>query len=389
MKLKPKEILWEVTNKCNKNCLYCGSKDTINNPNIKELSTRDKKAMALNIVKLGPEEITFTGGEPGCVADEVIYLAKMMSEKVKSKVITNGYNIHNFISESTISAIGWSINSTEDISAAETLMNTIGFQDIQKELGFGGKITVVTNFGNHNIFQFKKLFDFIKEHHCYWQLQLTEGAGLTLTKEGILHLYDLINQYCVPCNDMGFCLADDLQITHKCSAGIHGIGITCDGYVTSCLSKRSWSKVETTEANLVNLKTYQSLSDIWASDYFNKERFGDDCECCRSKIQYPNVPFDYVPVMKMRLDTPVVTTTNPADGLKPWGFPTKIPNDGPNNPIIIMYGISPATPKSPMPYPWGEIKVYSVGDPNLDTKFKPYDPSVAYRYGISTPRDYM
>jgi hypothetical protein len=146
---------------------------------------------------------------------------------------------------------------------------------------------------------------------------------------------------------------------------------------------------------MVDLRTDHGLSKIWASDYFNKERFCDDCPCCRTKIQYPDVPLDYVPVMKMRLDTPDVTTTSPIDKSSPWLITPKVPKI-PNDQMIIMYGISPATPKSPIPYPWEDIKVYSVGDPNLnqfpstcDTKTKPHDPSISFRYGISNPRDYM
>ena len=59
--LELKEVLWELTPTCNKNCEYCGSKE------LKSKKELDKTYLATiieNLLQYPPKSITLTGGEP-------------------------------------------------------------------------------------------------------------------------------------------------------------------------------------------------------------------------------------------------------------------------------------------------------------------------------------
>ena len=91
----PKEILWEFTLKCNKNCCYCGSKDILK----KELEEHEKNGyetigqigIAMYITEVHPDEVTITGGEPSCEYEELVKSVEILYKAgIKVKILTNG-----------------------------------------------------------------------------------------------------------------------------------------------------------------------------------------------------------------------------------------------------------------------------------------------------------
>ena len=145
---RPKEILWEFTLKCNKNCAYCGSKKLLNSNESK--FTHDEITNA--IISVNPIEVTITGGEPSTEFEQLKKaIFKLRDVGIKVKVLTNG----NFFSElaaiesqdevdqidNAITQYGLSINTLEDIN--EFKKNSI-------YLPYLDKITMIIPFvGNH------------------------------------------------------------------------------------------------------------------------------------------------------------------------------------------------------------------------------------------------
>lgn len=276
--LKLKEVLWEITNKCDKNCKYCGSKNSLSNDNP---SIDTITAILYSIVEYPPEIVTITGGEPGCLDIDVLdnVIGVLSAYGVKVRIVTNGrflqYASHykNF---DKVEVIGLSVNEPWPY----------WFDYVE---GHEKDLTIVTNFGTHNIWHFDKLAKFISDSNFNtWQIQLTMGEYM-LQKEGIAYLREKIRSLNDPkCEyKVNYILSDNLQDIHVCQAGISSCSITANGEVVPCLSERSRT-VESTvtiEGSLLQ----NSLKDIW-ENAFKEIRFnGPWCKSCRSCITYPNI----------------------------------------------------------------------------------------------------
>ena len=79
----PHEILWEFTLKCNKNCSYCGSKAILNNIKPDDIKYSNEY-IANQIIKVHPNEVTITGGEPSCEYEELVKCVKILYDAGKS-----------------------------------------------------------------------------------------------------------------------------------------------------------------------------------------------------------------------------------------------------------------------------------------------------------------
>lgn len=278
------EIIWELTLKCNKNCDYCGSKEYLN----KLENYNDALNIALEIIKYPPEEITLSGGEPILhpYFEEIVNI--LHSAGIKVKVLTNGTLLDDQYSFdiNKLTAVGLSINTKKDLEIFSQYPASINSSE--------NKITIITNFGNHNIFSFEKLYTAIKDRfpNFTWQIQLTMGDKYQLNNEGINFLYKQIQEVSnTPLNlspilqsDNGkIVLADNLQLEHQCSAGKNSLGILYNGDIVNCLSMRSWCKAkDIVQGNLLK----DSLETIWKTKFI-ENRFGK-LFCCRDCIEYPN-----------------------------------------------------------------------------------------------------
>lgn len=339
MKLKLKEILWEITPKCNKNCSYCGSKS------IKDkvvMSNVDMLKVADEIAKYPPESLTFTGGEPGTICKNLLFdiIKKLSKANIKVRVVSNGAildMIHSEEDQKRFEVIGISINSTQDIEAIKYKLasSPLNNEDnmIPQRLNMDA-MTMITNFGKHNIFDFDKLAEYA-DSFGIWQIQLTEGNDLQLNSDGIEYFWDKVRD----CRT-SYVLADNAQQEHECSAGISGCAITYNGFVIPCLSKRSWGNCEfgidenDNQGNILGV----SLKEIWEKG-FSECRFCDN-KCCRDFVDYPKIKQFVAPIMKKNTQSfPPNGTYIPGSGAKVVPvYGVKIPYDIPRT---VLYGTFP------------------------------------------------
>jgi sulfatase maturation enzyme AslB (radical SAM superfamily) len=290
MNLRLKEILWELTLKCNKSCSYCGSKSLLNK---EELQDSRKIDIAKQIVFYPPERITLTGGEPALDSSLNDVLDIFNKTNIPVSVVTNGTALS--LPQSTlnkINTIGLSVNTEEDLL-------------IKIPPSLNHKITLITNFGSHNIFLYKTLFSFFKANNFpIWQIQLTMGEPYQLPKDGIKYLLDEIFDHdlfftypaIIPKNDQKIVLSDNLQSLHDCTAGIESMSIANNGDVIRCLSQRTWDTNIISEGNLLQT----SLKEIW-ENRFKSSRFSS-CKCCRDFFKYPEITCIKKPNVKLLLE---------------------------------------------------------------------------------------
>ncbi len=344
MDLKLKEMLWEITLQCNKNCFYCGSNGQLE-PVTKcweRKHSEELECIAHAIAEYPPETITLTGGEPGVVPCLESIVDILRDAGISVRVVTNGTVFHcaepTFLQK--FDQIGLSINTIEDI---ETLTNNTLINKHRDN------ITIITNFGTHNIWDFDKIQHFATDFSL-WQVQLTEGNKYQLTSEGIKHLYDKLSNA-----DASTVMADNLQKCHTCMAGIQSCSVLVNGDVIGCLSERTWNKEITAEGNLIN----ESLENIWETK-FRYHRFNDK-QCCRDFIDYPEEAVDFSDLLIQPFDENtqlVYGVSIPRDddtGKAPW-----------SGPQIVMYGVS-----SPLSSPrvYGVARISGNSNSELDNEY--------------------
>lgn len=289
-RMKIKEVIWEIIPTCNKNCSYCGSKEITSLDKSSWLKPQEMMNIIDNFYNYCPDaEINLSGGEPGLILYDNDYktVFNYMIEKFPKgiKIVTNGEFIKAIADDNNINSeecsseqhinyenivvIGLSYNDVTEKERIEELIKTANY--------YGLKITIITNFGNHNIFDFKEIYKTVNEFDCMWQVQLTHGKE-SLATNGIKHLREMINEL----KDEKIVMADDLQVKHTCSSGIASMGVLYTGDVVGCLAERTFNKDNLSiQGNLLNT----SIKEIWENN-FKDCRFGDR-KCCRDYIDYP------------------------------------------------------------------------------------------------------
>ena len=320
--LKLCEVIWEINARCNRNCTYCGSKGIIKPGN--ELPANDLVRIAQQIQAYGVNNVTLSGGEPGLLSPETlkdIWRALRPSGKkhvVTMKAVTNGTLFINHPNEygKYFDRIGLSVNSVEDINRHDGVRNIL--RDFKPM-----NVTLISNFGRHNWFEFDEIHSFYSEYReklgLMWQVQLTTGNEFVLPPNGITELREKLVMV------EGVALADCLQEQHECTAGLRSCGILWDGGVVGCLAERTYIPTEkmTVYGGLVG-NSPRSLKEIWESE-FRDIRFGGTRKSCRDCIKYPKCK----PAKSTELP-------NPFQPGKPV-FP--VDDGGLDRSIVVMYGV--------------------------------------------------
>lgn len=321
MNMKLNEVIWEVTLKCNRRCDFCGSSDVIrtNNP-----VGRNNEKIAYEIADYGVETCVLTGGEPGCLpAEDMNLILKTLRDGgVDVRVITNGLFLDRMKMEDydrysdEVSTIGLSVNEP-----------MAGLYERYQE--YADRVTIITNFGTHNVWQFDEIAEIAKKFPC-WQVQLTMGKPFQLPANGITFLREKIEGLD---DDVKYILADNLQDEHDCTAGMNCCGVTADGEVIPCLSARPCGVDLMVQGNLFQ----RTLKDIWETE-FRDIRFGDGyCNTCRKFIDYPSETPLKIDVGKIFME--VATGGDQDDDIrKPWEHP-QIQLYGCGDNRVIVYGV--------------------------------------------------
>lgn len=265
-----KDIIWEFTSKCNKNCLFCGSKDIIGH---KDLSYDEIDVILHEIIaQKDLEFLTITGGEPSIDATlpSIVDIINKEKPDLKVRILTNGLFLTQpkclKLLDHKNNGIGVSVNTQDDIKSLEDLITNVKDKN---------KVTMITNFGNHNFNDFLYLFNFSKNFGL-WQIQLTIDDKLQLNQDQIKQLLNYIE-----ITDNGNCkiLRADNLTGLPCTAGKTSCSITYEGEVIPCLSFRSWRKTLDVQGII---KKEGDLTNIW-NNKFEKYRTSK-CVCCKDIV---------------------------------------------------------------------------------------------------------
>lgn len=342
MKLNLKEVLWEITPNCNRDCAFCGSKEIVNVES--ELVWEDIMTIGDNIAKYA-ETIIMSGGEPLTIPIPKLQKIKDICDEHGTilDVVTNGDLLH-MKHEGIFRNIGISINSLDDIDRLDL--------NVLSDLCDTSSIVFITNVNKLNDFELSRIIDKatrILPLHTGFQFQLTMYKGDDEAKidgKDITFLRNAIQNLCIS-KGMPYIFADNLQAVHNCTAGINSCGVLFNGDVIACLSERSWNPDYELHGNLLS----DDLNDVWRSA-FVEQRFGeyDGCRAC----------FNYETCKEAEPDTSDQLIVEPYQPFNPDNI-GKNPYD--NGGTVILYG------------------VYPPNDPTIRRD----NPPIVYSYGVVVP----
>lgn len=273
MKLKLREIIWEVTGKCNNGCNYCGSKDVWKT----EVDEIKIKKFADKIAEFPPEEIDISGGDPLLVSLATHkYITEKLKPTTKCKILINPKSFQNLTEMET------NLEKLRLYDWAGVSINTIEELNLFKNLNFQGfKYTVITNFNLTNFFLVDEFAQFVLSENVLWQIQFTMYHAKDKEQQLALYNYpaavEKLNQEIAKYANSGIrVIFSDNVNRGDCTAGISSLGVLANGDVVPCLSMRSWCDInKETEGSLTNTK----LKEIWYNG-FKEQRF-ETFKCCK------------------------------------------------------------------------------------------------------------
>jgi len=307
-KVMPNVATWEITLKCNLNCLHCGSSAGGNRSD--ELSHKEAIKLCNDLSDLGFKGITLMGGE--------VFLRKdwfEISKKIKDcgmalSIITNGYfNPDKFVNKLNDLEVDCLLIGL-DGGKAETqdkIRNKKGCFEKSKNFVIKTKQAglptgIITTVHKLNFNELPIIHDFVKKYDLIWQIQHAVPLGrfpkeLLVTKEQYytlgLYIKKLQNNYkgekvpYIGNHNFGFFSNKIRNISplpdwQGCIAGKTIIGIQSNGNIKGCLALSD----KFIEANIRE----KSIKDIWNDPNsfpytrnFKIYNIGENCKNCEHK----------------------------------------------------------------------------------------------------------
>lgn len=309
MEYKPYYCVWELTLKCNMNCLHCGSKAGKARDN--ELTYPEAMVVAEELINLGCKQISLIGGEVFLYHNWEKIARVFTDSGVQTNLITNGFLFSdkqlNEVKYANLSNIAISIDGMEanhnrirgNNKSFSKIKNTINI--LNKE---NIKIGVNTTLINSNVNDLEDLYSFLVTNNvAMWQLQLANPMGnLAEKSEEIISIENIksITKFIHRLRDenkikiytgdnIGYYdehesyirgLPGNINYWSGCQAGLSVIGIDSVGNVKGCESLYDDIFIEG------NVRE-ESLSEIWNKEGnfvynrdFRKELLTGKCSTC-------------------------------------------------------------------------------------------------------------
>ncbi|MDR3705466.1 MAG: radical SAM protein [Paludibacteraceae bacterium] len=280
--------VWEITLKCNMNCLHCGSR--AGRAREHELSLDEAFLVADQLIALGCKQISFIGGEVFLYDGWEKIVRKLTDNNVTANIITNGFLFGDKqveeVKYSRIANVAISIDGMEE-NHNRIRNNSKSFSQVKKTIdrlnAENIPIGVNTTLLDSNISDLEPLYTFLIENNVkIWQLQLANPMGnlknskeLPISLENIKKLPAFIKQKrdenkinVYTGDNIGYYGENERYIRGMigkinywsgCQAGLMAVGIDSVGNIKGCESLYDEKFIEG------NLRQ-ESLHDIWHKD---------------------------------------------------------------------------------------------------------------------------
>jgi len=304
-RFRPQEVVWEITFACNMRCIHCGT--SAGKQRVNELTTQESLALIDELMDLGCEHFTLSGGEPLMRKDWPQLASRMTSRGAIVSLITNGLLVNDKtlddLKASGVEGTGVSLDGCEKThnyirQRADSWAKAHEALRLFVDRGF--ETCAVTQVSNINIDELYDIRAQLVDLGCkLWRIQMTtstgrmrEHANLILSLDNYPRLVDIIldmqqmgKVFVDVGENIGYygCKGTQLRkdgIYAGCYAGTRVAGIESDGKVKGCLSMPE----EYVEGNIRD----SSFTEIWnrpnAFAYnrqFTKMTAEGECRECR------------------------------------------------------------------------------------------------------------
>ncbi|HBL19227.1 MAG: hypothetical protein A2X36_03085 [Elusimicrobia bacterium GWA2_69_24] len=297
---KPRVVGWELTLRCNMRCIHCGSRAGAPRPD--ELSEAEGLDLIAQLVDLGTQVVTLSGGEPLMHPSWPVYAKRFVDSKVNTFLITNGLLLEENIGrikDLGLRRIGVSLDGLEAVhdrirSMPDSFAKAIRAVRAAKKAGLD--IGAVTHVSRANFGELEGMYKLFSEIPLdYWQVQITfrqgrmtEHEDMSLDPKQLPEVAAFVRRKqalkglpVVPGDNLGYyCVPDIREKPWKgCFAGRHLVGIDADGSVKGCLSLPR----EFIEGNIRK----EPLRRIWEDPqrfkynrYFSADMLEGSCKGC-------------------------------------------------------------------------------------------------------------
>ncbi len=302
----PRQAVWEMTLKCNMNCMHCGSK--AGTAREKELSTEECLNIADQLIDMNCKFITLIGGEIFLKKDWEKVARRFIDNGVYTNIITNGYNLgdeqYRQLEESGIKQVGISIDGMEAVhnkirrnpNSFEHVLSTL---EKLREKGYHTEaITTLSDLNFDCLEDMYKLF--LDKGVEIWQLQIVSPMGNAKNNREVLLSQDKVPQITrfikekndenkmllVAGDNIGYFDENEKYIRGGadcfagCKAGMYVIGLDSIGRVRGCESLQADEFIE-------GSLRQNTLEEIWNRDgafsynrNFSEDKLSGKCKNC-------------------------------------------------------------------------------------------------------------
>ena len=259
-RIKPSCAVWEITLKCNSNCIHCGSK--AGKTRHDELNTEEALNLVKQIRESGFKGVALMGGEPLIRDDWYEIAQEIKKNRLELSIVTNGLTLNDNIQKLktlkvdcvSLSLDGGSAKIHDYLrgspGAFEKTLNAINRLKEEKL-----PVSVITAVSKTNLNELDKIKQILLDQNIAWQIQIAIPIGrfpreLTISREEFytVALFIAINakKYSykrlpvIGAHCFGYFsrfipnLGLDPWI--GCQAGISVLGIQSNGNIKGCLT---------------------------------------------------------------------------------------------------------------------------------------------------------
>lgn len=280
----PEICVWELTLKCNMNCIHCGS--VAGKARSDELTVDECLGIADELLDLGCKQATLIGGEVFLYRGWEEIARKLSEGGVQVNIITNAFVLGDTqieqIKYAKLVNVGISVDGMENnhnkIRNVKTSFRRVlkAFQRLREEKISIAVVTSLLDFNLDDLEQMHHLF--LDNGVSVWQIQIATAMGNMASNQGLI-----LNPAKVPLitrfiryktneilriyagDDIGYYDENEIYIRSRpgtisawrgCQAGLKAVGIDSIGNVKGCESLYSDDFIEG------NLRE-KSLEEIW------------------------------------------------------------------------------------------------------------------------------
>ncbi len=259
-KIKPICAVWEITLKCNSNCIHCGSK--AGKSRLNELNTHEALTLVKELHDCGYKGIALMGGEP-LIREDWYEIAKEIKKyKMDLSIVSNGLTLITHIQNLkklnvdcvSLSLDGGTQKTHEHIRGVQgSFKKTLNAIDKLKEEKI--PVSVITSVNKINFKELNLIKNLLLDRNIAWQIQICVPIGrfpkkLVITREEFytLALFIAINQKKYSYRRLpligAHCLGHFSRFIPNlglnpwvgCQAGLSVLGIQSNGNIKGCLT---------------------------------------------------------------------------------------------------------------------------------------------------------